>query len=89
MFREVFLNFYLIIIRKFSKGKGLGKKYSVVKSFSNKIESSLKTDHAQVWAGKMFLHPNDAFRLSIYGIHSELDLEIFKKHVRQTFKKIY
>jgi len=83
MFREVFLNFYLIIIRKFSKGKGLGKKYSVVKSFSNKIESSLKTDHAQVWAGKMFLHPNDAFRLSIYGIHSELDLEIFKKHVKK------
>ena len=53
MFREVFLNFYLIIIRKFSKGKGLGKKYSVVKSFSNKIESSVKSlVHLRRYHGK-------------------------------------
>ena len=46
------------------------------------IESSLKTNHANVWAGKMFLHPNDAYRLSIYGIHGAHDLKIFKDNVK-------
>ena len=41
----------------------------------------LITDSAEVWAGKIFLHPNDAFRLSIYGIHSKIDFEIFQKYV--------
>ena len=46
------------------------------------IESSLKTDYAEVWAGKMFLHPNDAFRLSIYGIHGTHDFKIIKNNVK-------
>jgi len=46
------------------------------------IESSLKTNYAQVWAGKMFLHPNDAFRLSIYGIHGTHDFKIIKNNVK-------
>lgn len=83
IFRKVFLNTYLKIIKKISKGKGYGKKYRMIKSFIEKIESSLVTDSAQVWGGKMFLHPNDAFRLSIYGIHSKIDFEIFKKYVKK------
>ena len=66
-----------------SRGKGYGKKYNVIKSVSNKIETSLITDSAEVWAGKIFLHPNDAFRLSIYGIHSKIDFEIFQKYVKK------
>jgi len=83
IFRKIFLNTYLKIIKKISKGKGYGKKYNIIKSFSGRIESSLITDSAEVWAGKMFLHPNDAFRLSIYGIHNKIDFEIFKKHVKE------
>ncbi|MDC0202125.1 FkbM family methyltransferase [Candidatus Nitrosopelagicus sp.] len=66
-----------------SRGKGYGKKYNVIKSVSNKIETSLITDSAEVWAGKIILHPNDAFRLSIYGIHSKIDFEIFQKYVKK------
>ena len=83
IFRKIFLNTYLKIIKKISKGKGYGKKYNIIKSFSGRIESSLITDSAEVWEGKMFLHPNDAFRLSIYGIHNKIDFEIFKKHVKE------
>lgn len=83
IFRDFFLKIYLKSIKKISKGKGYGKKYNTIKSFSKKIESSLITDSAEVWAGKMFLHPNDAFRLSIYGIHSKIDFEIFQKYVKK------
>ena len=83
IFRDFFLDTYLKIIKKISRGKGYGKKYNVIKSVSNKIESSLITDFAEVWAGKIFLHPNDAFRLSIYGIHNKIDFEIFKKNVKK------
>ena len=83
IFRDFFLNIYLKIIKNMSKGKGYGRKYNVIRSVGNKIESSLITNSAEVWAGKMFLHPNDAFRLSIYGIHSKLDFEIFKEHVQE------
>ena len=83
IFRDFFVKIYLKSIKKISKGKGYGKKYNTIKSFSRKIESSLVTDSAEVWAGKMFLHPNDAFRLSIYGIHSKIDFEIFQKYVKK------
>jgi len=83
IFRDFFLNIYLKIIKNMSKGKGYGRKYNVIRTVDNKIESSLITNFAEVWAGKMFLHPNDAFRLSIYGIHSKLDFEIFKEHVQE------
>ena len=83
IFRDFFLNMYLKIIKNMSKGKGYGRKYNMIRSVGNKIESSLITNSAEVWAGKMFLHPNDAFRLSIYGIHSKLDFEIFKEHVQE------
>ena len=83
IFRDFFLKIYLKIITKMSRGKGYGKKYNVIKSVSNKIETSLITDSAEVWAGKIFLHPNDAFRLSIYGIHSKIDFEIFQKYVKK------
>ena len=42
----------------------------------NKIESSLKSDTAEVWAGKMFLHPNDGLKLSIRGFHDEEELSL-------------
>ena len=83
IFRDFFLNIYLKIIKNMIKGKGYGRKYNVIRAVDNKIESSLITNFAEVWAGKMFLHPNDAFRLSIYGIHSKLDFEIFKEHVQE------
>ena len=72
-FRKIFLNLYLKTIKNFSRGKGYGKKNKLVNSVVHGIESSLKTNYADVWAGKMFLHPNDAYRLSIYGIHGAHD----------------
>ena len=74
--RSFFLNLYLKTIKNFSHGKGYGKKNKVINLTVRGIESSLKTDYAEVWAGKMFLHPNDAFRLSIYGIHGTHDFKI-------------
>jgi len=81
-FRKIFLNLYLKTIKNFSHGKGYGKKNKLINSVVHGIESSLKTNHANVWAGKMFLHPNDAYRLSIYGIHGAHDLRIFKDNVK-------
>ena len=80
--RSFFLNLYLKTIKNFSHGKGYGKKNKVINLTVRGIESSLKTDYAEVWAGKMFLHPNDAFRLSIHGIHGAHDLKIFKDNVK-------
>ena len=81
-FRKIFLNVYLKTIKNFSHGKGYGKKNKLINSVVHGIESSLKTNYANVWAGKMFLHPNDAYRLSIYGIHGAHDLKIFKDNVK-------
>ena len=80
--RSFFLNIYLKTIKNFSHGSGYGKKNKLINLTVRGIESLLKTNYAQVWAGKMFLHPNDAFRLSIYGIHGALDLKIMKNNVR-------
>ena len=80
--RSFFLNLYLKTIKNFSHGKGYGKKNKVINLTVRGIESSLKTDYAEVWAGKMFLHPNDAFRLSIYGIHGTHDFKIIKNNVK-------
>ena len=80
--RGFFLNLYLKTIKNFSHGKGYGKKNKLINLTVRGIESSLKTNHAEVWAGKMFLHPNDAFRLSIHGIHGAHDLKIFKDNVK-------
>tara|TARA_B110001454_G_scaffold112829_1_gene105843 strand:+ start:806 stop:1687 length:882 start_codon:yes stop_codon:yes gene_type:complete len=80
--RDFFLNLYLKIIKNFSHGKGYGKKNKLINLTVRGIESSLKTNYAEVWAGKMFLHPNDAFRLSIHGIHGAHDLKIFKDNVK-------
>ena len=80
--RSFFLNLYLKIIKNFSHGKGYGKKNKLINLTVHGIESSLKTNYAQVWAGKMFLHPNDAFRLSIYGIHGAHDFKIIKNNVK-------
>ena len=80
--RSFFLNLYLKTIKNFSHGKGYGKKNKVINLTVRGIESSLKTNYAQVWAGKMFLHPNDAFRLSIYGIHGTHDFKIIKNNVK-------
>ena len=81
-FKKIFLNIYLKTIKNFSHGKGYGKKNKLINSVVHGIESSLKTNYADVWAGKMFLHPNDAYRLSIYGIHGAHDLKIFKDNVK-------
>ena len=81
--RSFFLNLYLKTIKNFSHGKGYGKKNKVINLTVRGIESSLKTDYAEVWAGKMFLHPNDAFRLSIYGIHGTHDFKIIKNNVKE------
>ena len=70
------------MIKNFSHGKGYGKKNQMINLTVRGIESSLKTDYAEVWAGKMFLHPNDAFRLSIHGIHGAHDFKIFKDNVK-------
>jgi len=70
------------MIKNFSHGKGYGKKNKMINLTVRGIESSLKTDYAEVWAGKMFLHPNDAFRLSIHGIHGAHDFKIFKDNVK-------
>ena len=80
--RSFFLNLYLKMIKNFSRGKGYGKKNKMINLTVRGIESSLKTDYAEVWAGKMFLHPNDAFRLSIHGIHGAHDFKIFKDNVK-------
>jgi len=80
--RDFFLNLYLKTIKNFSHGKGYGKKNKLINSVVHGIESSLKTNHANVWAGKMFLHPNDTFRLSVHGIHGAHDLKIFKDNVK-------
>ena len=80
--RDFFLNLYLKTIKNFSHGKGYGKKNKLINLTVRGIESSLKTNYAEVWAGKMFLHPNDAFRLSIHGIHGAHDLKIFKDNVK-------
>ena len=80
--RSFFLNLYLKTIKNFSHGKGYGKKVKLINLTVREIESSLKTNYAEVWAGKMFLHPNDAFRLSIHGIHGAHDLKIFKDNVK-------
>ena len=80
--RSFFLNLYLKTIKNFSHGKGYGKKNKMINLTVRGIESSLKTDYAEVWAGKMFLHPNDAFRLSVHGIHGAHDLKIFKDNVK-------
>mgnify|MGYP001329283016 FL=1 len=80
--RSFFLNLYLKTIKNFSHGKGYGKKNKLINLTVRGIESSLKTNYAQVWAGKMFLHPNDAFRLSIYGIHGAHDFKIIKNNVK-------
>ena len=70
------------MIKNFSRGKGYGKKNKMINLTVRGIESSLKTDYAEVWAGRMFLHPNDAFRLSIHGIHGAHDFKIFKDNVK-------
>ena len=69
--KKIILKIYISISKKLSRGKGFGKKYKIINSTVNKIETSLKSGTADVWAGKMFLHPNDGLRLSIRGIHNE------------------
>lgn len=66
-----------------SRGKGLGKKYKVINSTVNKIETSLKSDTADVWAGKMFLHPNDGLRLSIRGTHNEEEAMMVRNNIKK------
>ena len=81
--KKIISKLYVNISRKLSRGKGLGKKYSIVNSTVNKIESSLKSDTAEVWAGKMFLHPNDGLKLSIRGFHDEEEAMMVKNNIKR------
>ncbi|MDC0170590.1 FkbM family methyltransferase [Candidatus Nitrosopelagicus sp.] len=81
--KKIISKLYVNISRKLSRGKGLGKKYGIVNSTVNKIESSLKSDTADVWAGKMFLHPNDGLKLSIRGFHDEEEAMMVKNNIKK------
>jgi len=81
--KKIILELYLNISKKLSRGKGYGKKYKIITSTVNKIETSLKSDTADVWAGKMFLHPNDGLRLSIRGVYDERDAMIVKNNIKK------
>lgn len=81
--KKIISKLYVNISRKLSRGKGLGKKYSIVNTTVNKIESSLKSDTAEVWAGKMFLHPNDGLKLSIRGFHDEEEAIMVKNNIKR------
>ena len=81
--KKIILELYLNISKKLSRGKGYGKKYKIINSTVNKIETSLKSDTADVWAGKMFLHPNDGLRLSIRGVYDERDAMIVKNNIKK------
>lgn len=81
--KKIISKLYVNISRKLSRGKGLGKKYSIVNTTVNKIESSLKSDTAEVWAGKMFLHPNDGLKLSIRGFHDEEEAMMVKNNIKR------
>ena len=81
--KKIILKLYLNISKKLSRGKGYGKKYKLINSTVNKIETSLKSDTANVWAGKMFLHLNDGLRLSIRGIHDEKDAMIVRNNIKK------
>ena len=79
--KKKLVEIYLKIINKLSRGRGYGKKYRIINSTVNKIETTLKSDTADVWAGRMHLHPNDGLRLSIRGVHDIDNTEILMNHV--------
>ena len=83
LLKKLFLNFYLGCAQLLSNRRGYGKKYKVINSTVNKIETVLKSDTANVWAGKMFLHPNDGLRLSIRGIYDKYGTIIIKRNVKK------
>jgi FkbM family methyltransferase len=81
--KKKLVEIYLKIINKLSRGRGYGKKYRIINSTVNKIETTLKSDTADVWAGRMHLHPNDGLRLSIRGVHDIDNTEILMNHVKK------
>jgi FkbM family methyltransferase len=81
--KKIILKIYISISKKLSRGKGFGKKYKIINSTVNKIETSLKSGTADVWAGKMFLHPNDGLRLSIRGIHNEEEAMMVRNNIKK------
>ncbi len=81
--KKKIIKIYLKIISKLSKGKGYGKKYRIIDSAVKKIETNLKSDTADVWAGKMYLHPNDGLGLSIRGIYEIDNTKILMKYVKK------
>ena len=81
--KKKLVKIYLKIINKLSRGRGYGKKYRIINSTVNKIETTLKSDTADVWAGRMHLHPNDGLRLSIRGVHDIDNTEILMNHVKK------
>ena len=75
---------YLKIVGNLSKGKGYGQKYKFLKSTITKTESILKTDYAETWGGKIYVHSSDTgslSTLSISGIFGPCDTQTVKDNV--------
>jgi FkbM family methyltransferase len=73
-------NAYHNIIKRSSKGYGIGKRKPIKKILGH-VQSFLKTDFAEVQGSKMYLDPNDSLNLSINGVYGELDTRIMKEYV--------
>ena len=75
---------YLKIVGSLSRGKGYGQKHKFLKSTITKTESILKTDFAETWGGKIYVHSNDTgslSTLSISGTFGPRDTQTMKDNV--------
>ena len=75
---------YLKIVGSLSRGKGYGQKHKFLKSTITKTESILKTDFAETWSGKIYVHSNDTgslSTLSISGTFGPRDTQTVKDNV--------
>ena len=72
---------YVSLLKKFSRGYGLGKS-PVFRPIFKKIHQNFKPDFIIIQNQKMFLDSKDSLQLSLNGIYGEFETEIVKNEIK-------
>ncbi len=78
---RIFLPFYRKVIKRWSKGYGIGKTRPG-RLMLKIVTRIFRSDFVEVQGHKMYVHPgNDDY--SLYGVYGELDTEIVKHEIKK------
>ncbi len=79
--KQYLFRVYLRILKKFSRGVGLGKN-PIFRPIFKKIHYYIKPNFTVIQNQKMFLDKKDSLDLSINGIYGEFETEIIKNEIK-------